>query len=58
MSDKGNMFGPSLIAWSGCGWVSKKYPVAPKALAASAMAGTYFLSPPVLPPAAPGRCTL
>ena len=47
----------SLNPWSGSGCTSKNHPVAPKAFAANAMAGTKRRSPVVVPLPPPGRCT-
>ena len=52
------MFGPSLSAWSGSGWVSTKSPSAPAASAALASGSANSRSPPLFPPAAPGSWTL
>ena len=52
------MFGPSEIALSGFGCVSRNSPSAPAASAALDSGATNSRCPPLLPPAAPGSCTL
>src|SRR5262249_21769170 len=55
----GIMFGPSLGALSGSGWVSRKRPSAPAAVAASVREGMNSRAPPLAPPTpCPGRWTL
>src|SRR5256714_15389137 len=49
ISDSGSMLGPSLGAQSGSGWVSRKRPCAPAAMADKARTGTNSRAPPLAP---------
>src|SRR4051812_22085677 len=49
IAESGSMLGPSLGAQSGSGWVSRKRPCAPAAIADRASTGTYSRAPPLAP---------